>query len=110
MTTTLRTVIIDSDADSRMSLRRTLAANPSVVVVGEFSRPTEALKEVGVRRPDLVVVEVTDDEKSRSDGPPAQVIESLTRVVPDSAIFAMGPSISADFVIQVIRAGALEFL
>jgi pilus assembly protein CpaE len=34
----------------------------------------------------------------------------MAKTVPDAAIFAVGPSVSADLVIRVIRAGAVEFL
>ncbi len=66
--------------------------------------------EAPARHPDLVIVEVDETEAASSGGPPAWVIESLTRALPEAVIFATGQSTSADFVIEVIRAGALEFI
>ncbi len=110
MTSSLRTVIVDSDADSTAALKRILAASPSVVVVGEFVNARQAAYEAPARRPDLVIVEVDETGPASVAEQPAWVIGSLTRALPGAAIFATGQSTSADFVIEVIRAGALEFV
>jgi len=110
MTSSLRTVIVDSDADSSAALKRILAASPSVVVVGEFATARQAAHEAPARRPDLVIVEVDEKGPASPAEQPAWVISSLTRALPGAVIFATGQSTSADFVIEVIRAGALEFI
>src|SRR5262249_55123725 len=110
MTSSLRTVIVDSDADSTSALKRLLAASPSVVVGGEFVTTRQAAHEAPARRPDLVIVEVDEKGPASPAEQPAWVIGSLTRALPGAAIFATGQSTSADFVIEVIRAGALEFI
>ncbi len=110
MSSALRTVIVDSDADSTAALKRMLATSPSVVLVGEFAHARQAAHEAPARHPDLVIVEVDETEAASSGGPPAWVIESLTRSLPGAVIFATGQSTSADFDIEVIRAGALEFI
>jgi len=110
MTSSLRTVIVDSDADSTAALKRILAANPSVVLVGEFVNARQAAHEAPARRPDLVIVEVDETGPTSVAELPAWVIGSLTRALPGAAIFATGRSVSADLVIEVIRAGALEFI
>jgi len=110
MTSSLRTVIVDSDADSTAALKRILAASPSVVLVGEFVNARQAAHEAPARRPDLVIVEVDEAGPASVAEQPAWVIGSLTRALPGAAIFATGQSTSADFVIEVIRAGALEFI
>src|SRR5437899_7445811 len=110
MTASLRTVIVDSDADSVAALKRILAASPSVVLVGEFVNSRQAAHEAPARRPDLVIVEVDEAGPTSVAEQPAWVIGSLTRALPGAAIFATGQSTSADFVIEVIRAGALEFI
>ena len=110
MSSALRTVVIDSDAASAAALKRVLAATSSVNVVGEFTRLSQATLEVPTRRPDLVIVEVDEAEAAASGGAPAWAIESLARAVPGAGILATGRGTSADFVIEVIRAGAVEFL
>ena len=106
MAVMLRTVIIDSDAESRALLRKTLATTPSVVVVSEYAEIRQAAFDLPGRRPDLVIVELPGDVADRA----IQAIHEVAEMVPDAAIFATGQATSAEFVIQVIRAGAAEFL
>ncbi|HET9496751.1 MAG TPA: AAA family ATPase [Candidatus Limnocylindria bacterium] len=106
MAVMLRTVIIDSDAESRALLRKTLATTPSVVVVSEYAEIRQAAVDLPGRRPDLVIVELPGDVADRA----IQAIHEVAEMVPDAAIFATGQATSAEFVIQVIRAGAAEFL
>jgi pilus assembly protein CpaE len=110
MTSALRTIIVGGDAESTSLLKGLLAATSAALVVGEFKRFSQAVHEGPARRPDLVIVELSGDEAAGPDGPPAKVVEALTRAFPDATVFATGPSVSADFVIHVIRAGAVEFL
>jgi len=106
MAVMLRTVIIDSDAESRALLRKTLATTPSVVVVSEYAEIRQAAVDLPGRRPDLVIVELPGDAADRA----IQAIHEVAEMVPDAAIFATGQATSAEFVIQVIRAGAAQFL
>ena len=106
----LRTVIVESDPQACAALRRLLTVNPAVVVVGEFPELAVSLGEIASRRPDLVIAEVPFDPSTGNPRQAARAVETLARAVPDAAVFATGPSLSAEFVIQVIRAGALEFL
>jgi pilus assembly protein CpaE len=103
MTPTLRTIIV---ADSSSSLKGLLPGS-AVLVVGEFKRSSQALHDGPARRPDLVIVDLPEEP---TDGPPARTVEALARTFPEAAVFAIGPSHSADFVIEIIRAGAVEFL
>jgi pilus assembly protein CpaE len=109
MTAMLRTIIIDSDPESRGLLRKTLATTPSVVVVSEYAETRQAAGDLPARRPDLVIVEIPGDSAAAADRA-VQAIHELADLLPDAAIFATGQATSAEFVIQVIRAGAVEFL
>lgn len=104
----LRTIIVGGDAESTSVLKGLLAASSAVLVVGDFKRLPQAVHEGPARRPDLVIVELAAE--TGPDGPPGKVVEALTRAFPEATVFATGPSVSADFVIQVVRAGAVEFL
>jgi hypothetical protein len=59
MAAIVRTVIIDSDPESRALLRKTLATTPSVAVVSEYADIRLAAVELPARRPDLVIVEIS---------------------------------------------------
>ena len=106
-TSTLRTILVDSDTGARAATRRLLADIPTVTLVGEYGGLAEALLQATAIRPDLLVVEVDGDE---SAAPAVTAIEQLARKLPETAILAMGHGLSAELVIRVLRAGALEFL
>ena len=107
MTPTFRTIIV---ADSGSPLKGLLATSSVTLVVGEFKRLSQAIQEGPSRRPDLVIADLPEDRAGGPDGPPARMVEALARTFPGAAVFVTGPSVSADFVIEVIRAGAVEFL
>jgi len=107
MTPTLRTIIL---AESSSALKGLLAGSSAAVLVGEFKRLSQAIHEGPSRRPDLIIADLPEDRAGGPDGSPARIVEALARTFPEAAVFATGPSVSADFVIEVIRAGAVEFL
>jgi pilus assembly protein CpaE len=107
MTSTLRALIV---ADAGSPLKGLLAAGSATHLVGEFKRLSQALQDGPARRPDLVIVDLPEGRADGPDGPPTKMVEALAHAFPEAAVFATGPSISADFVIEVIRAGAVEFL
>ena len=109
MRSLLRVVIADSDPESRANVRQMVSAMRSVVV-GEFSTIADVAREVPTCRPDILIVEVPPDPGGTGDGEACAAIEQLARALPNTAILATGPRLSADLVIQVIRAGALDFL
>ena len=98
----LKTVIVDSDPESRAALRRALASIPSVAVVSEFGDVAECLRVAPAHHPDVVILEVADES--------AAIVGQVVRALPDAAIVATGSTVSADVVLRAIRAGAIEFL
>src|SRR5258705_1930793 len=107
MTPTFRTIIV---ADSGSPLKGLLASGSTTLVVGEFNRLSKAIRDGPARRPDLVIADLREARAGGPDGPPARMVETLARTFSEAAVFVTGPSVSADFVIEVIRAGAVEFL
>ena len=105
----LRTVIVDSDREARASIRHTLAAVPSVAIVGEYDDATDAALKAPSSRPDVMIVEVPIDP-ARGDAWSATTIERLARRLPETAILATAANGTAEFVVQIIRAGAMEFV
>jgi pilus assembly protein CpaE len=105
----LRTVIVDSDPEARAFIRRTLAAVPSIAIVGEYADATEAALKAASSRPDVMIVEVPIDP-AQGDTWSAAVIERLARRLPETAILATADNAAAEFVLQIIRAGAMEFV
>jgi pilus assembly protein CpaE len=106
----LRTIIVESDVEARTAIRRMLGSHPAVVVVDEFQTLAEAISGGPGRRPDLVIAEIPSDLAANDAARAVNGVEALIRAVPEAAVFATGPTASADVVLQVIRAGAIEFL
>jgi DNA-binding NarL/FixJ family response regulator len=57
----LRTVIVDSDPQARAAIRQTVAAVPSLAIVGECADVAEAAVKAPSLRPDVMIVEVPID-------------------------------------------------
>jgi pilus assembly protein CpaE len=110
MRSLLRTVVVDSDPDSRVAVRRILGAMPAVAVVGEFPDVRHAIRDGAERQPDVLVLEIPRSQDGPGEEWSIGVVAEAARAFPDAAILATAPSVSADFMIRVIRAGALEFL
>jgi pilus assembly protein CpaE len=105
----LRTVIVDSDREARASIRHTLAAVPSIAIVGEYDDATDAALKAPSSRPDVMIVEVPIDP-ARGDAWSATTIERLARRLPETAILATAANDTAEFVVQILRAGAMELV
>jgi len=101
MSSTLRIAVIDADESARAAVRRALIGMNSTVVVGEYADVPSSLLAATAHRAEVVIIAVSDD---------VTPIERLARALPNTAILAMGPVTSAEFVIKTIRAGAVEFL
>jgi len=110
MSSALRTILVDSDAESLATLRRVLAASPTTVVVGEFPDVAQALVEGPARNPDLVIAEIPRNVAAEGVDSAVRVVENISRTLPKTAILLTGPMVPADTVIRLLRAGAVEFL
>src|SRR5262249_52382121 len=105
----LRVVVIGSHAETRAVIRETLAAQPAVTVVGEYPDATRATLALSSSRPDLVILEVPSAAAGGAATPTA-ALETLVPSLPDTAILATSDNAAAEFVIRILRAGAMEFV
>jgi pilus assembly protein CpaE len=110
MASVLRTILVDDDAESLTTLRRVLAGSPATVIVGEFPDVGQALVEAPARNPDLLILEIPRHLAAQGADAATSVIERVSEALPNTAILATGPAMSADVVIRLIRAGAVEYL
>jgi len=110
MASVLRTILVDSDPESLATLRRLFAASSGAVIVGEFPDIAQALVEGPSRNPDLLIVEIPRQVAAQGAEAATGIVENASEALPSTAIFVTGPSLPADVVIKLIRAGAVEFL
>jgi pilus assembly protein CpaE len=102
----LRTVVVDADLEERAVVRELCGGLP-VALVGEFATVSEALIEAPLRRADVVLVRTTsaaDEQRA------LRAVEVLGRTLTDSSIIVIDSDYSADAVIAMVRAGAVELL
>src|SRR5262249_10923022 len=98
---TLRVGVVDSEPDARAATRRVLSAMPSVAIVGEYGDVAEAAQKAPAARPDILIIEVTVNGSAAG-------IESLAHRLSGTALVATAADASPEFIVQVLRAGALE--
>jgi pilus assembly protein CpaE len=110
MSSALRAIIVDADAESRATLRGVLTSNRATMFVAEFANIAEALTEAPARGADLLIVQLPRHGDSVDIEGAERAIDDLSKALPEAAIFATAPPVSAEVVIRVIRAGAVEFL
>ena len=103
----LRAVIVDSDPEARAAVRRMLSAVASVAIVGEYDHAADAALKAPAGRPDIAIVEVPTDP-AQGDAGSVAAIERLARRLPETAVLAASANVSPEFVVQFLRAGALE--
>src|SRR5262245_40651671 len=61
--TTIRTLVVDDEAPARRRVRRLLAAEPDVAVIGECGDGDSAMALIARERPDLVFLDVQMPER-----------------------------------------------
>lgn len=106
----LRTVVFDSDPESRAAVRRMLATGNTSAIVGEFADLGDAaMAEAEARRPDVLVVEL-GGALPMSEAAALASLGRLTDTFRDAAVFVTGPAVSGEFLMRLSRAGAFEYL
>ncbi len=100
-------VIIDSSIDSIKGVERILEWHSKYVRVAGTAASFEKGYELIVeKRPALVIMEVDQDNLTGSVGR----IESILSRFPKTSIFATGGKGSSETILQLLRAGAMEYL
>src|SRR5215468_9630787 len=104
MSSALGAIIVDADPESRATLRGVLASNRATTFVAEFADIAEALAEAPARGADLLIVQLPRHGDGVDIDAAERGIDELSKALPDAAIFATAPPVSAEHVIRVIRA------
>jgi DNA-binding NarL/FixJ family response regulator len=99
----LRVVVVDDHQLFRAGVRSELAV--SCDVVGEASRPSEAVEVIVATEPDVVLLDV-----HLPDGGGLAVLAQLAERDVSSRVLALSVSDSAEDVVPMIRAGALGYV
>lgn len=98
-------VLVDGHGGTRQELIRRLEQMPAISVVGAASDEGEALKVVGRRRPDVVVI---DHRHISANG--AEFLYRLAAIDPHAGIVVLTAYLSEEERVDLSRAGAQAIL
>jgi two-component system LytT family response regulator len=98
----MRALIVDDEAPARAKLRRLLASEPDVTVVGEAADGREAIDQIGRTKPDVVFLDV---QMPRVDG--FGVIEAIGV---DAMPFVVFVTAYDDHALRAFEVQALDYL
>ncbi|MFM9377688.1 MadR family response regulator transcription factor [Gordonia sp. VNK21] len=104
----IRTVLVDDHALLREGLRSLLDRDDEVAVVGEAGSFDEALAEIALGRPDVVVVDLKLTAATEYEG--LRLIKEISRRHPEVAILVLTTFLDDDLVIRAVRAGARGYV
>jgi two-component system LytT family response regulator len=102
VTRALRVLLVDDEPPARRRMRRMLAAEPDVEVVGECGTGGEAVQQVRSLEPDLVLLDV---QMPGGDG--FEVVEQLGAAVLPLVVFVTAYD---EYAIRAFDAAALDYL
>jgi DNA-binding NarL/FixJ family response regulator/anti-sigma regulatory factor (Ser/Thr protein kinase) len=101
----IRVLVVDDAKESRETLRRALAFDESIEVVGEAGSGREAIERTGELRPDLILMDVTMPE-----GSGIEATQVITRRFPKTRVVALTAHEDADTVRDMLRSGATGYV
>ncbi|MDQ7844412.1 MAG: response regulator transcription factor [Armatimonadota bacterium] len=101
----IRILVADDHAVVREGLRMFLALDPEIEIIGEAADGAEALRLVGERRPDVVLMDLL---MPVMDGIAAT--RAIRAAYPETAVVALTSVLEDASVVGAIRAGAIGYL
>ena len=105
MADVVRVALCDDHAVVRTGLRKILAEEPDIDVVGEAGTSADAIAIADVEHPDVFVVDL-----SLPDEPGTSAIRSILEVSPDTRILVLTMHDDVDYLREAFRAGAQGYV
>ena len=102
---TIRVLVVDDHPVVRVGVQHLLANDPEVEVVGEADNGPQALEQVAVLQPDIVIL---DMRLPGSDG--VELTRQLRRNYPDVKIVVLTAYRDEEYLLGALRAGAHAYL
>jgi DNA-binding NarL/FixJ family response regulator len=101
----IRVLVVDDATESRETLRRALAFDESIEVVGEAGSGREAIDRTAELGPDIVLMDVT-----MPGGSGIEATQSITRRYPNTRVVALTAHEDPDTVRDMLRSGATGYV
>lgn len=101
----IRILLADDHAVLRAGLKALLNSEPDLTVVGEASNGREALAQIAVLRPDVVVLDLMMPEVKGLD-----IIEDCTQQYPDTRVLVLTMHADTQYIRHVMQAGGAGYV
>ncbi len=105
MTSMVSVMIVDDSAETRDVLKMLLSYTAVAVVVAEASNGQEALEQLTVHRPDIILMDIN---MPIMDG--IKATERISALYPDIRIIMLSVQNDLDYVRRCLAAGASDYL
>jgi len=102
---TVKILLVDDHPMIRHGLRNLLADTPNFQVVGEASDGLEALQELDLRKPDVLVVDLMMPNLNG-----LEVLAQVKKISPATHTIVFSMQSAAPYVMEALRAGAMGYL
>ena len=105
MSDTINVLLVDDQALLRQALANLLAQNTDLTIIGTASDGHEAIKQVALHRPDVVLLDI---EMPNLDG--LSATQLITQRFPESKVILLSAHDDNAYLINALRAGAKAYL
>jgi pilus assembly protein CpaE len=103
--TMIRVLIVDDIPETRENLKKLLAFEPDIDVVGTASTGREGLEAAIAKKPDIILMDINMPDM---DG--ISATEHINKAVPTAGVVMMSVQSEADYLRRAMLAGARDFL
>ncbi len=101
----IRVIIVDDIPETRENLKKLLAFEPDIDVIGTASTGREGLELAKEKKPDIILMDINMPDM---DG--IQATELINKAVPTAGVVMMSVQSEADYLRRAMLAGARDFL
>jgi len=101
----IRVIIVDDIPETRENLKKLLAFEPDIEVIGTASTGEEAITVARDKKPDIILMDINMPKMNGIDA-----TEAINKSVPSAGIIMMSVQGENDYVRRAMQAGARDFL
>lgn len=102
---TIKVLLVDDHAVVRLGLNTLLSDEREIIIVGEAANADQAMKQVDLLKPDVVILDIQIPGKNGID-----VCKNIVSQYPNSKVVMLTSHTSDEFITQAIRAGASGYV
>jgi two-component system response regulator NreC len=101
----IKILLADDHAVLRAGLRILLNGEPDMTVVGEAGNGTETLRQISLKQPDVVVLDISMPEMNGLDA-----IEQIAQQYPTTRVLVLTMHADKQYILRVLQAGGAGYI